>query len=238
MEYHSTYSKQQLIDQISLGRDLVYNFYDFHDKLETEVDNAINLMLAKYNRKDLQEVIYSTVKELSINGVKANLKHIVFLEKNINRNDESSIITGLHSLHEIISNPVLLEEYGLKAEKFNYRVNLRLKHSNKRVIVMVANSIPMKDEEEQRIREKFEKALNYDSIAEYYMDNLDDAQAEGAGLGITMVVLLLKSCGISPHSFTIYKNRDNETVAKIEIPLSEDYISSRDIYEKIHNSSD
>lgn len=233
-----TYTKQQLTDQIALGRDLVYHFYDFHDKLEKEIDSAIRLMLGKYQRGDLQEVIYSTVKELSINGVKANLKHIVYLENKIDRNNEDSLIKGLKSLHSIIGNPTLLEEYGQKAEKLNYKVHLRLKHSAKRVIIMVANSIPMKDEEEQRIREKFKKALNYDSIADYYMDNLDDAQAEGAGLGITMIVLLLKSCGISPHSFTIYKNRDNETVAKIEIPLSDDYISSRDIYEKLHNDND
>ena len=236
MEYRDTYTKQQLKDQISLGRDLVYDFHDFHEGLEKEVDNAICVLLGKYDKKDLQEVIYSIVKELSINGVKANLKQIVFQEKNIDRNDSSSIIKGLHNLHEIISNPTMLEEYGKKAQKYNYSVKLRLKHSDKRVIVIGSNTVAMKDEEEQRIREKFKRALNYDSIAEYYMDNLDDAQAEGAGLGITMIVLLLKSSNINPHSFTIYKNRDKETVAKIEIPLAEDYICSCEIYEKLHET--
>jgi hypothetical protein len=227
------YTKQQLKDQISLGRDLIYIFYNFHDEFEKEVDIAIRELLTKYSRNDLQEVIYSTVKELAMNGVKANIKHIVFKETDVNSKDNDSILSGISNLQEVLGNPKLLEEYGEKAKSYNYKVILRIKHSNQRVIILVSNTTPMKQEEEERIRKKFEKALNYDSIAEYYMDNLDDAQAEGAGLGITMIVLLLKSSDIDPHSFTIYKNKDNETVAKIEIPLSDDYTPSREIYTKM-----
>ncbi len=230
-----TYTKQQLKDKISLGRDLIYNFYNFHDDLETEIDLTIREILKKYNRQDLQEVVYSTVKELAINGVKANLKSLIFQEKDIDRTDAESIEQGIKVLHQVLASPDLMKEYDEKARVKKYKASLKLKHSSKRVIVMVTNSIPLSDEEEERIREKFKKALNYESIAEYYMDNLDDAQAEGAGLGITMVVLLLKSVDINPHAFAIYKNRDGETVAKIEIPLSDDYVSSREIYDKLTN---
>ncbi|NJL67641.1 MAG: hypothetical protein HC894_14385 [Microcoleus sp. SM1_3_4] len=47
MEYRDTYTKQQLKDQISLGRDLVYDFHDFHEGLEKEVDNAISVLSGK-----------------------------------------------------------------------------------------------------------------------------------------------------------------------------------------------
>ncbi len=228
-----TYTIQELKDKIALGRDLIYEFYNFHDDLEKEIDHTVRELLKKYNRPDLQEVIYSTVKELAINGVKANLKSLIFQEQNIDRTDNESIEKGLKLLHEILSEPKVMLEYDEKARQKHYKAILRLKHSAKRILVMVSNSIAMSDEEEERIREKFQRALKYDSIAEYYMDNLDDAQAEGAGLGITMIVLLLKSVGINPHAFAIYKNRDKETVAKIEIPISEDYVSSREIYEKL-----
>ena len=52
--------------------------------------------------------------------------------------------------------------------------------------------------------------------------------AEGAGLGITMVGILLDQSGIDKHSFTLYSSEKyNETIAKLEIPLVDDYISKR-----------
>lgn len=228
------YSIQEMKDKISLGRDLIYLFYNISQYLEKEISVALDQILIKYDREDLKEAIYSSIKELAINGIKANLKHIVFLEENINKVDNESLTRGLSILHNVLNDSSMLEKFNNKVKEKGFRVTLRIKHSNKRVIIVVANSIPLTDKEENRIREKFEKALNYDSIANYYMDNLDDAEAEGAGLGITMIVLLLKSCNISPHAFTIYRNRDNETIAKLEIPLTPDYVSSRDIYQKIN----
>jgi hypothetical protein len=228
-----TYSLQEIRDKIALGRDLVYLFQNFYDNLEREVNLAIGEILKRYDRGDLHEMVYSSVKELAINGVKANIKNFLFKEHNIDRIDKDSLAQGIKKLHEILSDAEKMCEYDEKVRDLGYKVTLRIKHSAHRVIIMVSNTIAISPEEETRVREKFAEALKYDSIAEYYMNNLDDAEAEGAGLGITMIVLLLKSCGIDPHSFTVYRNKDKETVAKIEIPLDENYVSSREIYNKI-----
>jgi len=73
--------------------------------------------------------------------------------------------------------------------------------------------------EDKRIREKFEAALKYDSIADYYMNNLDDS--EGQGIGITMIVLMLKGNNIDPHAFTFDPKKKHSTKAKIEFPIKE-----------------
>lgn len=56
---------------------------------------------------------------------------------------------------------------------------------------------------------------------------------EGAGMGITMVGILLDQSGINKHSFSLYSSdKYNETAAKIEIPLSPNYVSKREMFEK------
>lgn len=51
---------------------------------------------------------------------------------------------------------------------------------------------------------------------------------EGAGLGITMVEILVAQSGFDRHLFTIYSKKGvSQTVAKVEIPLKKDYIPRR-----------
>lgn len=53
------------------------------------------------------------------------------------------------------------------------------------------------------------------------MDN-----TEGAGLGIALIMILLKSENIDPQLFRIM-TREHETVSRVEIPFSANYISIR-----------
>ena len=48
----------------------------------------------------------------------------------------------------------------------------------------------LSEKEDKRIRGKFAKGSQYDNIAEFYMDTMDNA--EGAGLGITLILMLIK----------------------------------------------
>ncbi|EMJ91756.1 hypothetical protein LEP1GSC198_1351 [Leptospira kirschneri str. JB] len=59
---------------------------------------------------------------------------------------------------------------------------------------------------------------------------------EGAGLGITMVEILVAQSGFDRHLFTIYSKKGvSQTVARVEIPLKEDYIPKRLKFAKEQN---
>ncbi|HNM05819.1 MAG TPA: histidine kinase, partial [Leptospiraceae bacterium] len=87
------------------------------------------------------------------------------------------------------------------------------------------NNTPILPAEEKRLREKMKKSMAYDSIAEFYMDNMDNT--EGAGLGIAMTMILLKNEGIDPNLFRIVTKPD-KTLARIEVPFTSDYVTFRD----------
>jgi hypothetical protein len=58
-------------------------------------------------------------------------------------------------------------------------------------------------------------------------------ETEGAGMGITMVGILLDQSGIDKHAFSLYSSKKyNETIAKLEIPLTKDYVPKRNAFDK------
>ncbi|HMV45873.1 MAG TPA: histidine kinase, partial [Leptospiraceae bacterium] len=90
--------------------------------------------------------------------------------------------------------------------------------------VEVTNNTPVIKAEELRMREKMKKAMSYNDIAEFYMDNMDNT--EGAGLGIALIMILMKNESLDPNLFRIV-TKPTETIARIEIPFNSDYVSFR-----------
>jgi len=92
--------------------------------------------------------------------------------------------------------------------------------------VEVINNTPIAKEEERSLREKLERGMAYDDIAQFYMDNSDNS--EGAGLGLALILIMLKGEGIDPNYFRIIIGKET-TTARVEIPLSPDFVSKRQL---------
>jgi hypothetical protein len=201
--------------KIDAGEDITLDLFVMDGEAQTLIHSLVQELIKKYNRFDLEEMIYSSLKELIINGVKANLKHFLFRAKNIDDIAEEHGV-GFDELKRLLDQNEL-ERFKEVSAMEGLSVRVTVMHSVERMMFLIENNTPMTRYERRRVREKFDSALQYDNIFEYYLGNADDT--EGSGLGITMIVLMLKGIGVDPRAFSINVHGKQTTVAKIHLPL-------------------
>lgn len=191
---------------------------------ESGLSYIVDTILRKYGRDDMIGPVYTSVKELSLNGAKANFKRILFEDENLDAENDEEYDRGMELFkHNLNENWVL--EYGKKSKSRRLYVDIFFDFNRERLIVEVLNNRPISQKEDKRIREKFHTAMRYDDIAQFYMEGGDSS--EGAGMGIVLVTMMLKAQQIDPHLFTIRSDYREKTLARVEFPLSADYQPQR-----------
>jgi hypothetical protein len=182
-------------------------------------------ILTRFNRMDLMEISYTSAKELVINATKANLKRVMFKRLDLDINNPDEYEKGMAYFKENLSEDKIVK-YKTDFKKYNFPVIATFYYSPDVLNIKIKNSFPLLEIEEERIRDKFRKATSFSSLIDFFMEYGDST--EGAGMGLTMVGILLDQSGIDRHSFSLYSsNKYQETIAKLEIPLTESYISKR-----------
>ncbi len=209
---------------IDEGKHFYIKFYGISEEIEKRINIVITKIFEKYNRSDLADVTYICVKELVLNSSKANIKRIVFEENNVDPSDEKSFIMGMMKFKEELSE-INLPKYIPKLINKDLYISVAFYHSKDGVRIEVVNNVSITKFEDRRIREKLKKAMNYDDISQFYLEQGDEL--EGAGLGIALIVMLLRGVGIDPSLFRISGPNNNYVLARIEIPLTENYVSVR-----------
>lgn len=208
--------QNEIITAVRNESDIVFISYSALEKTEEKIKFALAKILEKHNRFDLFTPIFSCIKELISNATKANAKKILINEGIIsNPDDPSETVLKVRS----ILNEKSLLEYGLKAKKHNLSTRIYLKVYKKHLFVEVINNIPLNKKEMDKINSRIKKSSKYDNIAEFFMEN-QDPEAEGMGLGISMVVVLLKNINITHRNFVITTDGISKTYARLLIPLS------------------
>jgi hypothetical protein len=197
--------------------------YAMTSDVENTLDKILERILEKYNRLDLKSLIYTCTKELAINGTKANLKRIFFEEYKLEINNENEYNEGMALYKKVMKEDVSIN-YGKKAKKKGLYVKISFLYNEDVLKIEVINNSAITIQEELRLREKMAKTMQYDDLMQYYIDNADDT--EGEGMGIALIIILLKGENIDPHLFRIYA-QDSKTIARIEIPMSKDYKTVR-----------
>ncbi|HDP80393.1 MAG TPA: ATP-binding protein [Spirochaetes bacterium] len=205
----------EILSAINRGSDIVFVSYSMLDLTEEKIRYALGKILEKYGKEELLTPLFSCIKELISNATKANAKQILFEEGIINKDD--TIMEIVKKLKNILNEEGLLS-YGVKSKlkKLSTRTFLKVYRDN--LIIEVINNLPLSEKDMKRIKERIETASHYDSIAEFYMENPDPA-AEGMGLGLSMVVLLLKSINVNYRNFTVTSDGARKTYARVTIPL-------------------
>jgi len=191
---------------------------------EAGLSYIVEQILTKYNRPDMVGPVYTSVKELSLNGAKANFKRILFEDENLDTENDEQYEYGMELFKKYLNENWVLE-YGKKSRERKLYVDIFFDFNRDRLILEVMNNRPISPKEDKRIREKFHTAMRYDDIAQFYMEGGDSS--EGAGMGIVLVTMMLKAQDIDPHLFTIRSDYREKTLARVEFPLSPDYQPQR-----------
>jgi signal transduction histidine kinase len=205
----------EILSAINRNQEIVFVSYSALDETEKNIQYALSKILERHNKSDLYTPVYSSLKELVANAIKANAKYILIEEGEIK--DPDDIMEVVNKVRNILNEESLLL-YGIKAKQYRLSTRIYLKPQATRLIIEVINNLPVPQKELERMRERIERSSHYDSIADFYLENPDPA-AEGMGLGLSMVVVLLKSVGIPYTNFTLYTDFKSKTVARIIIPL-------------------
>lgn len=233
LDYISDKFKNDLDLCLRTNKTINFQTYVLGDSGEARLKYIIDKLVEKYQRIELTELLYTAAKELVVNCTKAAIKRIIFYEKGISLEDEESQEKVMAEFKESLTDKKF-PHFRESMKKMNLKANVLFLHNQERIIMKVINNFKMLPKEEKRIREKFLNAKKFDNLFEFYMAHGDNT--EGAGMGITLVEILLLQMGYDRHLFTIYTNGVS-TVAKLEIPLSESYKPKRVIFEELLKTS-
>ena len=199
---------------------LIIKAYGFIPVTEFFMRDFVKKVMTKFKRPELASAVSMLIKELTVNAAKANFKKLLFLENNIDVGNAEDYERGMKMFREAITETMPFE-YGVKAKEASLNVHTSFDFDKDRIIIEVRNNLPMSQIEERRVREKLRQAMECEDIADFMMENADET--EGAGLGIILSLMALKSSAIDPKALTISTDFRNETIARVEIPLNDNY---------------
>ncbi|MDP3445095.1 MAG: HDOD domain-containing protein, partial [Ignavibacteria bacterium] len=109
------------------------------------------------------------------------------------------------------------EEFEQELAGSKFLIVVSFVHNKDLFRIRVMNNIQITAEEIARIKEKIQKASQYQDLGEAFMDAADDT--EGAGLGLIMTMMMLKNDGLGVNSFK-YESVQDKTSVIIDVPTS------------------
>ncbi|GBF51713.1 GHKL domain protein [Leptospira ryugenii] len=185
--------------------------------------------LEHYDQTELFELIYTACKEFVMNSTKAAIKRIVYddLKSESSTPETTAILSSLKS--NFFKDHFSYFKSKMKEKKIHTTIDFEA--NVERMIVTVTNNFALLPNEETRIREKFQLAKEFDNLPEFFQKHADET--EGAGLGITLIGIMMAQYGIDRRYLTIFSDpKNNFTVARLEIPFSVTYRSKRSLFEE------
>ncbi|MCL2212141.1 MAG: HDOD domain-containing protein [Treponema sp.] len=206
--------EEKIKKAIQSGLPLTITTYTLPKEIEIYIEQVIETFLRHMNQMKLKDYIVYCVQELVVNAKKANTKRVFFKERGLDINNDEDYKKGMLTFkEETIGN---INYYlQLQKEKGLYiKVILQLKRNV--IQLEIRNNVIANKVEQLRIHDKMARSRQFNSLEDALTQVLDDS--EGAGLGLVILVLMLKKMGLDDNAFTINTN-NKFTSAKILIPL-------------------
>ena len=197
-----------------LGKPLTITTYTLPTEIESYVEEVLTALLKQIEQEKLKDYLVYCVQELAVNAKKANTKRVYFAERGLDIDNLEDYNLGMETFKDdTLSN--ITHYLKLQEDKGLY-VKLVFKIIKQILQIEIRNNSALTKPELSRIHNKLTLSRQYTSFEEAFLSIIDES--EGAGLGIVVVVLMLKKIGLDKDCIDIM-GTDQETIVRISIPL-------------------
>ncbi|MDR1585841.1 MAG: HDOD domain-containing protein [Treponema sp.] len=201
---------------VQSGIPLTITTFTLPHEIEVYIDQVITVFLKQVDQEKLKDYIIYCVLELAVNAKKANTKRVYFTERGLDLSNPNDYKEGMVNFKENTLNNIA-HYLQLQKEKGLY-IKLILQVRKNIIHIEVRNNVVVTKTELIRIHDKLARSRQYENLEDALSQVLDDS--EGAGLGLVILVLMLKKMGLDEDCFDIV-GTEKETIARIIIPLDQ-----------------
>jgi putative nucleotidyltransferase with HDIG domain len=206
---------------IQSGFPLTITTYTLPKEIEIYIEQVINVFLKHTNQLKLKDYIVYCVQELVVNAKKANTKRVYFEEQGLNIEDPDDYKIGMENFKEETITQIA-HYLQLQKEKGLYiKIILQIKRNT--IYIEIRNNVTATRSEQLRIQDKLARSRQYNNLEDALSQILDDS--EGAGLGIVILVLMLKKIGLDDDAFS-FRTTNRYTITSISIPLDQTMVEN------------
>ena len=196
-------------------------------EIEIYIEQVLEIFLREVDQENLKDYIIYCVQELVVNAKKANTKRVYFAERGLDLNNTEDYQLGMKTFKEDTLNNIA-RYLQLQKERGLY-IKLILQNKKNIIYIEVRNNAAITKTELIRVHDKLARSRQYNNLEEALSHVLDDS--EGAGLGLVILVLMLKKMGLNEDCFDIL-GTEKETIARIIIPLEKTRVENLTILSK------
>jgi HD-like signal output (HDOD) protein len=222
VEEHELVVDENIIKKsIRSGIPLTITTYTLPHEIEVYIVKVLAVFLRLAGHENLRDYIEYCIQELSVNAKKANTKRVYFMEKCLDINDPNQYKEGMVNFKKDMFNNIA-HYLKLQKDKGLY-IKVIILYSKDSLQIEVRNNVVVSRIELIRIHDKIARSRQYSSLEDAFSQVLDDS--EGAGLGLVVLVLMLKKMGLTEDCFDIIRT-DSETVARLVVPLEQTVLTN------------
>ncbi|QEN04495.1 HDOD domain-containing protein [Thiospirochaeta perfilievii] len=183
---------------------------------ELRIEAILELILSEFGLIEVHDKISYCLKEIITNAKKANTKRIYFEKNGLRMDSPEDYKRGMTSFKEdTLSN---IDYYLKLQEEAGLYVKISFHAQGSVLMLTVRNNSEISQKELSRVYDRMARARTYHSMEEAFSEILDDS--EGAGLGIVIMVLMLKKIGLTEEAFEISVN-DGVTSAALTLKMAD-----------------
>ncbi len=188
---------------------------------EVQLEEILDIFLSEFGQEALKDRIAYCMRELAVNAKKANTKRVYFKEKSLDINSELDYAQGMLSFKEETLGNI---DYFLQKQKEDgLYIKIVFQTKGRTFTLSIRNNSEISRKEQIRVYDRIARSRAFESLEEALSTVLDDS--EGAGLGIVILVLMLKKMGLNEDAFDI-DVESGETVASITIPFADVHLEN------------
>jgi putative nucleotidyltransferase with HDIG domain len=180
-------------------------------KLSSALFTIINFM----KKPELGNSLVYCLKEIVMNASKANSKRVYFKLKELDIDNASDYEQGIKTFRQDVFGDFKKYEDKHKELEFYVRIDFKLEADS--LFIRVSNNSVISPQEEDRIAERLKIAGKFNSMEEVFTYGFDST--EGAGFGLIIVVLMLRSVGLDERVLSLTK-KDSATVVLLKVPIN------------------